>query len=207
MKWTVTMEGTLSHSSGCTSGRSATSATPKTDRPSLVVSPSVTWDPGSRGIPLSYARDLRPLAAGSARRKLHLAPQAASRNPPHRPGSLFIGVAAAGGGRSESGIQGPIPSDPGIRGPLHPLRLRCPPSPYRSGYASVGRLAGSGASTLSMHGLFRNEPLDAGAQAFRFTARRATNEVPLRRSPPEQRYTAADGGGCGADDRGHATCL
>ena len=56
-------------------------------------------------------------------------------------------------------------SDTGIRGPLHPLRLRCSPSPYRSGYASVGRLAGSGASTLSMHGLFRNGPLEAGLTA------------------------------------------
>ena len=56
-------------------------------------------------------------------------------------------------------------SDPGIRGPLHPLLLRCPPSPYRSGYASVGRLAGSGASTLSMHGLFRNGPREAGLTA------------------------------------------
>ncbi len=56
-------------------------------------------------------------------------------------------------------------SDPGIRGPLHPLLLRCPPSPYRSGYASVGRLSGSGASILSMHGLFRNDPPEAGPTA------------------------------------------
>ncbi len=35
------------------------------------------------GIPHCYARDLRPLAAGSARRNLRLAPQAASRTPPH----------------------------------------------------------------------------------------------------------------------------
>src|SRR3990172_12523985 len=32
-----------------------------------------------------YARDLRPLAAGSARRKFCLAPRAALRNPPLRP--------------------------------------------------------------------------------------------------------------------------
>src|SRR4030067_3682157 len=64
-----------------------------------------------------------------------------------------------------SGLGGSIPSDPGIRGPLHPLRLRCPPSPYRSGYASVGRLAGSGASTLSMHGLFGNGPPETGLTA------------------------------------------
>ena len=64
--------------------------------------------------------------------------------------------------RLRTGLQRPISSDPGIRVPLHPLRLRCLPSPYRSGYASVRRLAGSGASTLSMHGLFRNGPLDAG---------------------------------------------
>ena len=104
--------------------------------------------------------------------------------------------------RRGTGLQGSIPSDPGIRGPLHPLRLRYPPSPYRCGYASVGRLAGSGASTLSVHGLFRNESLEAGV---RLSLRRAgvshgepRTEPPLRRSPPEQRYTAADGGGCGA---------
>ncbi|MGZ8447216.1 MAG: hypothetical protein ACXWWM_05445, partial [Candidatus Deferrimicrobiaceae bacterium] len=56
----------------------------------------------------------------------------------------------------------PFPEEPGIRGPLQQRRLRCPPSPYRSGYASVGRLAGSGASTLSVHGLFGNGPREAG---------------------------------------------
>jgi hypothetical protein len=61
-----------------------------------------------------------------------------------------------------AGLQRSIPSDPGIRGPLHPPRRRCPPSPYRCGYASVGRLAGCGASILSVLGLFRNAPLDAG---------------------------------------------
>ncbi len=35
------------------------------------------------------------------------------------------------------------------------------------GYASVGRLAGSGASPLSVHGLFRNGPLDAGGGSTR----------------------------------------
>ena len=80
---------------------------------------------------------LRPLVAGSTRRTFLLAQQAA-------------------------GIQGDIPSDPGIRGPLHPPRHRCPPSPYRCGYALVRRLAGCGASTLSVLGLFRNGPLDAG---------------------------------------------
>ncbi len=44
--------------------------------------------PLARGVvPRSYARDLRPLAAGSTRRNLHLAPQAAPGNPPHRPGA------------------------------------------------------------------------------------------------------------------------
>src|SRR5574341_1993839 len=65
--------------------------------------------------------------------------------------------------RLRSGLPGAIPSDAGIRGPLHPLRLRCPPSPYRSGYASVGRLAGSGSSTLSVLGLFGNGPAEAGS--------------------------------------------
>ena len=64
--------------------------------------------------------------------------------------------------RGVPGVQGTIPSDPGIRGPLHPPRRRCPPSPYRGGYASVGRLAGCGASALSVLGLFGNGPLDAG---------------------------------------------
>ena len=40
--------------------------------------------------------------------------------------------------RLRTGLQGPIPSDPGIRGPLHPLRLRCPPSPYRAGTPRLG---------------------------------------------------------------------
>ena len=60
----------------------------------------------------------------------------------------------------------PFQEDPGIRGPLHPRRLRCTPSPYRRGYASVVRLAGRGASALSVHGLFRNGTRDAGG-AFR----------------------------------------
>ena len=99
-------------------------------------------DPGSRGIPLRYARDLAPARCRFRSPELHLAPQA-------------------------TGIQGAIPADPGIRGPLHPPRRRCPPSPYRCGYASVGRLAGRGASTLSMLGLFRNGPLDAGLPPLR----------------------------------------
>jgi hypothetical protein len=37
-----------------------------------------------------------------------------------------------------AGLQSTIPSGAGIRGPLHPRRLRCPPSPYHRGYASVG---------------------------------------------------------------------
>ncbi len=61
-------------------------------------------------------------------------------------------------------LQGSILSDPGIRGPLHPPRHRSPPSSYRRGYASVGRLAGCGASTLSVHGLFGKGTLEAGAQ-------------------------------------------
>ena len=99
-------------------------------------------NPARGGIPLRYARDLAPARCRSARLNRNLAPQA-------------------------TGIQGAILSDPGIRGPLHPQRRRCPPSPYRSGYASVGRLAGSGASTLSMHGLSGNGPLEAGLPQHR----------------------------------------
>src|SRR5659263_351731 len=64
--------------------------------------------------------------------------------------------------RLRTGLQGSIPTDPGIRGSLHPPRHRSPPSSYRSGYASVGRLAGGGASTLSVHGLCGNGTLEAG---------------------------------------------
>jgi hypothetical protein len=32
-----------------------------------------------------------------------------------------------------AGLQSTIPSGAGIRGPLHPRRLRCPPSPYHRG--------------------------------------------------------------------------
>src|SRR4030043_374330 len=73
-------------------------------------------------------------------------------------------------GTRGTGLQGSIPSDPGIRGPLHPRRLRCPPSPYHRGYASIGRLAGRGASTLSVHGLFRNGPLEAGGLRYQALA-------------------------------------
>src|SRR3972149_6772096 len=50
-----------------------------------------------------------------------------------------------------------------IRGPRRPLRLRRPLAPYRSGSASVGRLAGRGASTLSVRGLFGNGTLETGS--------------------------------------------
>src|SRR4030042_5529984 len=91
-----------------------------------------------------------------------------------RYGASWPASASSEGGRSlrrstcdapaslRPGLPGSILSDPGIRGTLHALRLRCPPSPYRSGYASVGRLGGSGASTLSVHGLFDNGPRGAG---------------------------------------------
>jgi hypothetical protein len=144
------------------------------------------------GVPKGYARDLRPLAAVPLAGICTLAKQAASSTPPHRPGSPeakphlrapFRGCRKSAASRRSGGAvrpasRSPFPGDPGIRGPLHPLRHRCPPSPYRGGYASVGRLAGSGASTLSMHGLFGNGSREAGAQPCRFTARRATNGAP-----------------------------
>ena len=62
--------------------------------------------------------------------------------------------------RSDGASASPrLPTLPGT-GPS--LRLRCPLSPYRRGYASVGRLAGRGASALSVHGLFGNGPPEAG---------------------------------------------
>jgi hypothetical protein len=40
--------------------------------------------------------------------------------------------------RLRTGLQGSIPSDPGIRVPLHPPRHRSPPSPYRIGTPRSG---------------------------------------------------------------------
>jgi hypothetical protein len=77
-------------------------------------------------------------------------------------GDSVRGSPCGGPARLRTGLQGSIPSDPGIRGPLHPPRHRSPPSPYHRGYASVGRLAGGGASTLSVHGLFGNGALETG---------------------------------------------
>src|SRR4030067_1064338 len=63
-------------------------------------------------------------------------------------------------------------------------RLCCPPSPYHGGYASAGRLAGRGASTLSVHDLFRNGPLDAGGLRYQTLATFARS-LPSR-SPDQQ---------------------
>jgi len=52
---------------------------------------------------------------------------------------------------------GSIPSDPGIRGPLHPPRHRSLPL-VPQWYASVGRLVGGGASTLSVLGSAGTNP-------------------------------------------------
>jgi hypothetical protein len=84
------------------------------------------------------------------------------RVPPRRPPTYRLRLRSPHSQSAPAGLQGAIPSDPGIRGPLHPRRLRCPPSPYRGGYGSVGRLAGRGASSLSMLGLFGNGPLEPG---------------------------------------------
>ena len=93
-------------------------------------------------------------------------------------------------------VSTPSPSSVVLRGlTAHPLRLGCrpfrgqapcsgfvaPPSPYRSGYASVGRPAGSGASTLSVHGLFGNGPPEAGLTApplLRLAALSGDRETP-----------------------------
>ena len=97
------------------------------------------------------------------------------------------------GGPWHAGLQRSIPSDPGIRGPLHPRRLRCPPSPYRGGYASAGRLAGRGASTLSVHGLFRNGPLDAGGLRYQ-TLATCARSLPFRSTqfPPRSTGRSAE---------------
>jgi hypothetical protein len=48
-----------------------------------------------------------------------------------------------------AGLQSTIPSGAGIRGPLHPRRLRCPPSPYHRGvrlgraHRRTGRIIGA----------------------------------------------------------------
>src|SRR4030042_1471475 len=97
-----------------------------------------------------------------------------------RPGGTLLRPGTRG-----PGLQGSIPSDPGIRGPLHPRRLRCPPSPYHSGYASIGRLAGRGASALSVHGLFGNGALDAGRGFPRMYERRQRAVAGRERSDEE----------------------
>jgi hypothetical protein len=63
------------------------------------------------GFRIRYARDLRPLAAGSARRDFFLAPQAALRNPPHRLGSPVAGVSSweNPGGRKGAGCGFGVP--------------------------------------------------------------------------------------------------
>jgi hypothetical protein len=74
-----------------------------------------------------------------------------------------------------AGLQSTIPSGAGIRGPLHPRRLRCPPSPYHRGYASVGRIAGRGASCLSSDFAPRTAR-DRSASELRRTIRRSLGE-------------------------------
>ena len=113
--------------------------------------PAAHWVPGRRAVSV-------PLCARPCARSL--------------PVPLAVSCTLA---KQAAGIQGASPSDPGIRGPLHPPRRRCPPSPYRCGYASVGRLAGCGASTLSVLGLFRNGPLDAGHSPLRSLAPGSTH--------------------------------
>ncbi len=96
---------------------------------------------------MSPVRDRRRLRTGTFLRTLH---------------SLWL-FRSVPGTKASPASRDPFPGDPGIRGPLHPPRRRCPPSPYRCGYASVGRLAGCGSSTLSpVPGLFRNGALKAG---------------------------------------------
>ena len=137
-------------------------------------------DPGSRGRPPSTGAGLAPQprrgAPFVARRAVNLHGCACSaqawRPVARAPGSSAQTPAATREGTRSTGLQGPIPSDPGIREPLHPRRLRCPPSPYRSGYASFGRLAGRGASALSVHGLFGNGSLEAGQGFSRTDERR-----------------------------------
>jgi hypothetical protein len=99
-----------------------------------------------------------PKSDHGRRRASETNPSAASP----RSGDSVRGSPCGEPARLRTGFQGSIPSDPGIRGPLHPPRHRSPPSSYRSGYASVGRLAGGGASAHSVHGLFGNGTLEAG---------------------------------------------
>jgi hypothetical protein len=81
-----------------------------------------------------------------------------------------------------AGLQSTISSDPGIRKPLHPRRLRCPPSPYHRGYASAGRLAGRGASCLSSDFAPRTAR-DRSASELRRTIRRSLGDSVRRNSP------------------------
>jgi len=84
------LEGVLASSLDVRCTRTSALALPPRKAPLTpppAAAPPATGDPGSRGIPLRYALDLAPARCRSARRKQHLAPQAASWNPPLRLGS------------------------------------------------------------------------------------------------------------------------
>jgi hypothetical protein len=142
------------------------------------------------GFPCRYGRDLRPLAAvalayaapacgGVPFTSLHR-PRPGKPPPRVRGPGCRRSTPQEGGGARPS--RAPFPADPGIRPALHPPRLRCPHSPDRTGSASLGRLAGGGASPASVLGLFGN-----GAREGRSAALRVSRKASHERNPPPRR--------------------
>jgi len=158
--------------------------------------------PGTRvrgGVPSATLAILRPLAAGSARRKFFLSAghssnrttdnlqecPPASSTPPHHLGSPVPEMrSAAQQAEGERAVRpasrGPLPKRPCTERVDAPLPARRPTETYPLRYGEGGQRSRSGCSGPRMPGSSGNGPRETGAQPCRFTARRATNGAPLR---------------------------
>src|SRR3990172_11495848 len=151
------------------------------------------------GIPLRYARALRPLAAvplAAARTSLHRPPR---RPPPHRCGPPEIvaaamdaqpgeagpyalmtrriaGEAAAGGGEVRPASRGPLPKRPCTERVDAPLPARRPTEAYPQRYGEGGNEAGADAAALECRDL-------AGMDPWRPASLRPRSFGLLRRQP------------------------
>ena len=150
-----------------------------------------SWPPGARRERGARSRRARPRTRGVSRRRGDVPVR---RGPP---GPMGTGPGDLRGTvvrweRDGARIVFPRASAPsrkylGIRTPLHPLRLRCTPSPYLQVRLGL-RLAGRGASTFSVRQTFARQ-YTSGVSPSPGAPRR-----PLRRGD-----VRLDGGGDGAD--------